>query len=392
MSNLFFQCGCLVLYLYYCYQIDQIEKGKGKLAVLLGIAAGIVVAFSYWNIPELGWVFITGTILLYLLFYGEEAFRSVFGKAAMLGILVVVSEFVILRTKWVSEFTVGSVLLWISFLLLAGHREYLNVISGIFTAVIYGILVWLTCFQSENAWIYLTLATLIFGVLEMTLYHYQKGYETQTRDFQQNVLLQQYDEIKNIYMNMRGWRHDYHNHIQVIKAQMALQEWEEAKQYLDELEQDLERVDTYVKSGNLMIDAILNSKLTLAEHKRISVNCKAQVPEELEIADVDLCVILGNLLDNALEACDLIPIEKRFLRIYCVVNGKQFYLSIQNSAKEDPDFNERNYITNKRGEHGFGMRRVKLLVDKYQGYLNLQNEPGIFATEVTLPLGKLQSV
>ena len=141
-----------------------------------------------------------------------------------------------------------------------------------------------------------------------------------------------------------------------------------------------------------MMDAILNSKLTLAEHKGIAVNCKVQMPEQLEIADVDLCVILGNLLENALEACDKIPREKRFLRIYGIVNGGQLYLSIQNSAKEELDFNEQSYITNKRGEHGFGMRRVKLLVDKYQGYLNLQNEPGIFAAEVTLPLKKVQSV
>ena len=67
------------------------------------------------------------------------------------------------------------------------------------------------------------------------------------------------------------------------------------------------------------------------------------------------------------------------------VHKKQLYLSVQNAAKEILNFNERHYITSKRGHHGLGMLRVKLLVDKYEGYLNLQNEPGIFAAEVTLP-------
>ena len=69
----------------------------------------------------------------------------------------------------------------------------------------------------------------------------------------------------------------------------------------------------------------------------------------------------------------------------------QLYLSVQNSAKEELDFDERNYISKKRGNHGLGMKRVKVLVDQYQGFLNLQNQPGIFAAEVLLPLTSPQS-
>ena len=117
-----------------------------------------------------------------------------------------------------------------------------------------------------------------------------------------------------------------------------------------------------------MVDAILNSKLTLARRQAVAVNCKVKVPERLSVEDVDLCVILGNLLDNALEAC------------------AQLYLSVQNAAKEEPDFEARNYITRKRGNHGLGMKRVQTAVKKYSGYLHLANEPGIFAAEVTMPL------
>lgn len=183
-----------------------------------------------------------------------------------------------------------------------------------------------------------------------------------------------------------GWRHDYHNHMQVMKAQLAMGNLEGIEAYLDKLERELDRVDTLIKSGNLMTDAILNSKLTLARRQEIVVNCKANVQERISVDDVDLCVILGNLLDNAIEGCGRMEEGKRFLRVYMAVNGNQLYLSVQNSAREGPDFEERSYISKKRGNHGLGMKRVKAVVDRYQGYLNLTNEPGIFAAEVTVPL------
>lgn len=214
----------------------------------------------------------------------------------------------------------------------------------------------------------------------------RRGFESSAERFQQEVLSRQYDEIRAIYLDMRGWRHDYHNHLQVMKAELAAGQLAELSAYLDELEADLDRVDTYVKSGNLMVDAILNSKLSLAERDGVAVTCKARVPDALTVDDVDLCVILGNLLDNAIEACAALPADGRWLRVYVAARGSQLYASIQNSAVEDPSFNQRNYISEKRGNHGLGMKRVAAVVEKYEGFLNLANEPGVFAAEVSLPL------
>ena len=229
------------------------------------------------------------------------------------------------------------------------------------------------------------LIILTWALLELTRYGYRTGYERSTQAFQQRVLTNQYEEIKEMYLNMRGWRHDYHNHIQSVKAYLVLEQTAKAQSYLDELDADLTRVDAYVRSGNLMVDAILNSKLSLAKKAEIQVDCTAQLPETLVLTDTDLCVLLGNLLDNAIEACQQIEPNRRWIRIYMTLNQQQLYISVQNAAKEILNFNERNYITSKRGQHGLGLLRVKLLIDKYEGYLNLQNEPGIFAAEVSLP-------
>lgn len=236
------------------------------------------------------------------------------------------------------------------------------------------------------AWAALVAELLVTELLLGSLTRLRRSFESSSEAFQNEVLAHQYDEIRAIYLDMRGWRHDYHNHLQVMKAHLAEGQLTELATYLDELECDLDHVDTFVRSGNLMVDAVLNSKLSLAERQGATVTCTALAPEKLSVDDVDLCVILGNLLDNALESCAQVGEGQRFIRVYLAVRASQLYVSIQNAAVEDPSFDARHYVTSKRGEHGFGMRRVAAVVDKYEGFLNLANEPGVFAAEVSLPL------
>lgn len=203
--------------------------------------------------------------------------------------------------------------------------------------------------------------------------------------YQNDLLLKHYDEVQNIYGQMRGWRHDYHNHIQVIKAQLSLGHIDEIHDYLNQLETDLTSVDSIIKSGNIMLDAILNSKLSLAAAKDISVNAKAFAPKTIAVSDTELCVVVGNLLDNSIEACMKCESEK-FLRVYIGIFKEQFYISVSNCTSGEMKKSGNRYLTTKKGSHGFGLMRVDHIVEKYGGYVNRQNEEGIFATEIMFPL------
>lgn len=205
--------------------------------------------------------------------------------------------------------------------------------------------------------------------------------------FQNELVDRHYDEVETMYRKMRGWRHDYHNHIQVLKAYMSLSQYEQAENYLDRLEEDLTTVDTVLKTGNVMVDAILNSKLTMIQEKKIAVDATAIVPEEISISGIDLSVLIGNLLDNAMEACMELTEEKdRFIRIYIDIIKKQLYISVTNSMAGKAKRAGSGFLSRKTGSHGFGLLRIDSIVDKYGGYLNRQTESGVFATEVTLPL------
>lgn len=207
--------------------------------------------------------------------------------------------------------------------------------------------------------------------------------------FQNELVDKHYDEVDTMYRKMRGWRHDYHNHIQVLKAHMSLGQYQEAEDFLDKLAEDLTTVDTVLKTGNVMVDAILNSKLTMIQERHIIVDATAAVPQDINISGIDLSVLIGNLLDNAMEACMQIEKENdRFIRIYIDIMKQQLYISVTNSMVGKAKKSGNLFQSTKQGTHGFGLLRIDSIVEKYHGYLNRQSEKGVFATEVMIPLVK----
>ena len=206
---------------------------------------------------------------------------------------------------------------------------------------------------------------------------------------QRNFIMQHYGEVQQIYKQMRGWRHDYHNHVQTMKALLALGQTEEHQEYLNGLDADLKRIDILFKTGNVMVDAILNSKISLANSKGININAKAAVPKDMKISEVDLCVIIGNLLDNAMEGCMKCPEDNRFIRVFIGQHKSMLYISVSNST-EKIKRDAMSFLSTKGLSHGFGLTRIDGITAKNGGFVNRQYEEGIFATEISLPLpGKL---
>lgn len=224
-----------------------------------------------------------------------------------------------------------------------------------------------------------------FFLLRHLLYHM---IDRRIESFQSDLLEKQLQEIQNLYRQVRGWRHDYRNHIHNMKIQLTGGNYEKLSDYLDQLADDLDSVDTVIKTGNVMTDAILNSKLSTAVRLNVRLNVKANVPAGLPMSDVELCSVLGNLLDNAVEACSALPEAERFMRVYIGTLKGQFYLSVQNAAgqvrREKGVYLSTKESAGKR--HGYGLLRIDRIARKYGGYVNRQNEEGIFATELMIPL------
>ena len=214
----------------------------------------------------------------------------------------------------------------------------------------------------------------------------EKRIDRRIAAYQSDLIATHYAEVENMYRQTRGWRHDYRNHIQVLKSYLAMGDIEAASHYLDALDADLNTVDLAMKTGNKMTDIILNSKISLARSKNIQVVADAHVPVELSTAEIDLCIIIGNLFDNAIEACMALPKDERMIRVYMEMKNTLLYISFTNSTalKKQKKVNGR-FFSSKGEGHGYGLVRIDTIIDRYQGYISRNSEDGAFTTEVLLP-------
>ena len=204
--------------------------------------------------------------------------------------------------------------------------------------------------------------------------------------YQREIMETHYRETETMYQEMRGWRHDFRNHLQLLKSYAQKGDLNAVQAYLAELEQDLSRVDPAVKTGNTMADAILNSKISLARSKGVPVRADARIPVKLSISDLDLCVILGNLFDNAIEASVKLPESQRLIRLYMDMKGSQLYISFTNFAPGGKLKQSGGRVATTKGSgHGFGLLRIDSVVKRLGGYLRRASEEGAFTTEILLP-------
>ncbi len=215
---------------------------------------------------------------------------------------------------------------------------------------------------------------------------FNKRIQRQIAAYQQELIETHYREVDNMYRQIRGWRHDYRNHIQTMKAYAAQGDWQAICHYLDLLDQDLTTVDTVIKTGNPMTDAILNSKISLAKSKGIEVVADAHIPVKLRSSEIDLCCIIGNLFDNAIEASMKLPEEKRRIRVYMDMKNTQLYISFTNFTAGKKLPKEGTLFRSTKGAgHGFGLVRIDAIVERLEGYISRGSEDGAFTTEILLP-------
>lgn len=200
--------------------------------------------------------------------------------------------------------------------------------------------------------------------------------------YQNELIETHFEEVKNMYDNMRTWRHDFKNHIQSLKILASQNDVEGIKRYLSRLEEDLSSLELKVKTGNRMADAIINSKISLADAKGIKTIVDANIPIELKIKDVDLCTVIGNLFDNAIEASMKLAKDERMIRVYMDMKGTQLYISFTNITATKK---RKTFTTDKGKDHGLGLKSIDRIVESYGGYIARNDEDGAFTTEILLP-------
>jgi len=192
------------------------------------------------------------------------------------------------------------------------------------------------------------------------------------------------NEVRSIYREMRGYKHDFHHHLQTLKGQLEAGETARALAYIEQLDNRLSSVDTLLKTGNISLDAILSAKIAQAKAEDIAVTVKANVPDRLTLSDLELSIVVGNLLDNAIEACRTAEGD-RFLRLFIGMKGKMLYFSLLNAAGEKQTRRGTLFPSRKSGIHGFGLRRAETIIADHGGWCKYNSEAGAFTSEFLVP-------
>ena len=211
-------------------------------------------------------------------------------------------------------------------------------------------------------------------------------YFEQEKSSQYHSQVAVYKMLTEQYRQSERLRHDMKNHIIALSALFQNKEWEKMGDYLKNMEgSGLE--DGGDMTGNKALDALLYQKRKRANEKNIKWECDVQMPKGYSINEFDLCVLFGNILDNALEACGRMRCgENCFINVQAKTVKKCFLIEVKNSV----DMVEKNtaVFTNKENprEHGIGLLNVGDVVHEYNGVLNIESEKGIFITSVLIPL------
>lgn len=200
--------------------------------------------------------------------------------------------------------------------------------------------------------------------------------ELQTYQYQQSY----YRELDQSQQTVRRLRHDMKNHLNVINTFLRNQDYAKAEDYLQELDQEfISNLRLYCP--NSIVNAVLNSKEQLAADSGISCDFQIDLAESPAIEDIDLCSILGNTLDNAIEACQKIPeSSSRSISVKARCKNGFFSYEILNSKINTVAKEKGAFLTDKKdsSSHGIGLKTVRNIVDKYHGTLRISYDTETF--------------
>ena len=178
------------------------------------------------------------------------------------------------------------------------------------------------------------------------------------------------DEMMVSQNELRKFRHDFAHHLATLTGYFSNNDCCGGIKYISNISDIIINDRGRIKTGNIPFDAILNVKKSMAENKGIKFERKIQIPGDLHMEPSDICVIFGNALDNAIEACESVVNHKR-ISIAVIYENSSVYCKIVNSAVINDK--TRKLLTHKKDKlnHGFGIENIKIALSKYNNIFNI---------------------
>lgn len=251
--------------------------------------------------------------------------------------------------------------------------------------------------EGSNLFGILTLGIVIFTIFVMKIIEELAKYSQ--KELQWNIRQKEYEHqleyIKNmekLTYRMKAQRHDFNQHMSCLYGLLDVDRHDEAKAYISKLIKDVREINYIAAIDNPLVAAIINFKLSIAKEKGIEIICNVNVPIKLPIDDVDLCILLGNSLDNAIEACEKVT-EKKYIILDIYTKGSYFLIKVTNSKIEEIKKIEKEIISSKedKDNHGFGLQNIKYVLAKYDGLFNIEDSLDKFELKMAIETSEINN-
>ncbi|MDO4274068.1 MAG: GHKL domain-containing protein [Eubacteriales bacterium] len=339
----------------------QYEGSQGKKIFVILLVYGINAGCDFLAVYGLTNYAVTQT------FHEGIAYVSVF--------LIVVSEFIIER-------------------ILVKNRGNQNIphwnILLVIACVSIGMMNLLMRINTQNRWPLVLLSAglivvdlLIFYLYDVLVSSYQKAEERALFEKQMLIYSNQLDVLAQSEEKVKSLRHDMKNHLRELAVMADHHQYEKIIDYIDDMEGYMKNPHELVSTGNKSLDGLLNYFLGQAKQCLDRVDYDVCVPENLNIAAIDLNIIIGNLFDNAIEAAS--HADSRWLTLSIDYEKGMFSIVIRNSFRHELRKKEKKYLSTKKEKgHGIGLENVKKAVEQYHGAMEFADDDNVFEVRVML--------
>ncbi|MFD3445914.1 sensor histidine kinase [Microbacteriaceae bacterium 4G12] len=240
--------------------------------------------------------------------------------------------------------------------------------------------------SSWIAFIILGILTLFLLVLFFT--NYEKEEEKKIIEFKNKILQEDFMKMRELYENNAKTYHDLNNHMTTLYQLIKGGKSEKALDYINNISKPiLSNYERNMFTNNAIVDFVIHTKMEVMNQEQIKSMFEVEIPQELRIADHDMVAILSNLLDNAIEACQHIDqFDERWIKITMKKINEMIFLKIENSILIAPKLVNNHLLTTKEDKkfHGWGLKSVRSIVDKYEGYIRYEHTSTSFEVIVSL--------
>lgn len=406
-----------IVYLFLVFRLLSVRKPgrNGVIAVLAGITV-ISVVFSITELPDIYRMILETVWIVVCARHFQNAdtrmcfFIGIFFEIANSFWLFLIAAWsgILCHSPAFLDYDTGSgqIAVWLLLALLILVMLYLwknpgmdqkGIFRFLSACVVAGFLAVVTLSQQTSLTIAddtLDMWTILAVILMMSVlvFNMSRQYEAEKElaelKSEQNELLERdYTTLNNAYEINAKLFHDFHNHIGVLHQLLSHKKLDEAMQYLDELQIPLQEMTDTVWTNDDIIDYLINSKAAAAKERGIQYQVQVEFPQHTNLRSADLCAILGNLLDNALEAAGQIPEKKkRFINLTIRRINQMLIIKVENSFTAPPVITGNEIKTSKKenGLHGWGLKSARTAAEKYDGIVQTSYDENVFRAVVTL--------